>query len=308
MGYAKRRSTSSRRTTRGPYRRYTAKRRSLGKAKRPYRRTYRKKPMTKRRILNATSTKKKDNMLISTNTTAANPIGGATYTTNPAILIGAQTFDYVFPFLCTYRDFTTRTGGSHGFASDTSTRSASTVFMRGYKECITIQTSDGVPWLWRRILISLKGPLIAEISSVFNVAQENSAGFTRVVNAANPGQRANVYNLIFDGTQDADWNSPIDAKLDRNRVTVMYDKTITLASGNEDGMIRKYNRWHGFNKNFVYDDDKAGGQENGSGYHAQGKAGMGDVYVIDIFRPRTGTTTATQLSLHMQGTLYWHEK
>ena len=98
------------------------------------------------------------------------------------------------------------------------------------------------------------------------------------------------------------------AKVDSERLTVKYDKTITLASGNEDGFIRKYPRYHRMGKNLVYSDDETGGTQTQSQFSVQAKAGMGDYWVVDIFRPRAGSTPSNQLIFSTESTLYWHEK
>ncbi|UOK20978.1 capsid protein [Chifec genomovirus UA13_107] len=252
-------------------------------------------------------------MIIQTNTTASTPSGGTSYTAAPAILVG-NTYEYIFPFCCTARDLTSGipTAGNPtlGRVTDQATRTATTCFMRGYSEAITIQTTDGLPWLWRRIVFTYKGLVFPAATSSFNYVMENSAGYARVVNSAPAGSISSFINVAFKGVQNADWNTFVDAPLDTSRISVLYDKTMTIASGNEDGMIRKYKFWHPFNKNLVYDDEESGGStlNNGSYLSVSSKAGMGDAYIVDFFRPRTGGTTASQLSFHPQGTLYWHEK
>lgn len=264
--------------------------------------------MTKKWLLNTTSTKKRDTMLCSTNVTASNPTGSGTYTAAPAILTGA-TYEYILPFQLSNRDLTSALGVK-GVVSDVAARTSTTCFMRGYKECITIQTTDGLPWLWRRIVFTTKGPLFLTSPTGFTLYQETSNGFGRVVNAAPAGSVDAFISTAFRGTRNVDWNDLMDAPIDTSRVTLLYDKCIKLASGNEDGMIKKFNFWHPFNKNLVYDDDENGGSEfqAGNGFSTRSKAGMGDIYVVDYIRPRMGGTTSSQLSFHPQATLYWHEK
>ena len=38
-------------------------------------------------------------------------------------------------------------------------RSLSDVFIRGYKEYVTLATNSGAPWLWRRLVVTMKSPL-----------------------------------------------------------------------------------------------------------------------------------------------------
>jgi len=117
-----------------------------------------------------------------------------------------------------------------------------------------------------------------------------------------------LFNIIFKGQVNSDWLDPMTAPTDNGQVTIKYDKTITLASGNEDGFIRKYKRWHGMNSTLVYGDDESGGAEYPSFYSVGGKRGMGDYYIVDMFRARTGSATSDLLSFSPTSTLYWHER
>ena len=98
------------------------------------------------------------------------------------------------------------------------------------------------------------------------------------------------------------------APTDNNRVSIKYDKTITLASGNEDGFIRSYKRWHRMGKTIVYDDDEQGAGETPGLFSVDGRAGMGDYYIMDMFRARQGSATTDQITVRPTATLYWHEK
>jgi len=62
------------------------------------------------------------------------------------------------------------------------------------------------------------------------------------------------------------------------------------------------------NKTLVYNDEERGDTEESAYYSVGSKAGMGDYYVVDIFRPRVGSTTSNQLLFSPNTTLYWHEK
>lgn len=258
-------------------------------------------------MLNITSRKKQDTMLVSTNTVAGTPVGGTTFTNQPALLQGGNT--YVFPWLCTARDNTVGTDPGSVFQS--SDRTASTCFMRGLKERIQIQTNSGVPWQWRRICFTIKGDYFTQFNeSGYKLYNETSIGWSRVV--SNAGVASNIAlalrRVVFRGQEGNDWNNLFNAKVDNTRVSLKYDKTCTLASGNDEGFIRKYNRWHSMRKTLVYNDDELGGGEAAQQFSTQGRAGMGDYYVLDLFRARTGSTTSDQLSFRPEATLYWHER
>jgi hypothetical protein len=181
--------------------------------------------------------------------------------------------------------------------------------MRGLAENIEIQVADGLPWQWRRICFTTKGLQQSITNSTgFSLFIEASTGFQRVANQVPTAQRTILETALFKGFANADWLDPLTAVVDTTRVTLKYDKTITIASGNEDGVIRKYKRWYPMNKTLAYNDDENGGDQFASSYSTLGKQGMGDYFVVDYFRPRIGSASGNQLSFAPQATLYWHEK
>jgi len=288
---------SKRKTARAYRRRYTAKKR-----------TYRKKPaMSNKRILNISSRKKRDTMLNWTNMTAASQSGSTTYTTAPAVITGGTALVPLTAWSPTARDLNRNSGA--GGVVDVATRTSSTCFMRGIKESIEVQVVNGVPWQWRRIVFSCKG-LYRDvgITPSFAMVQETSNGMVRPFNQPTGQDRLNLEAIVFRGTVNIDWLDQIIAPIDTTRVTLMYDKTRTISSGNQDGVIRKYNFWHGFNKNLVYDDDEKGDSMSTTNWSVTSKPGMGDVFIIDMFRSRSGATSSDQIAVSSTATLYWHEK
>ncbi|AXL65874.1 putative capsid protein [Spider associated circular virus 2] len=281
------------------------------------RRTFKKRrpTMTSKRILNLTATKKRDTMLTYTNVSSDAANGGTTYRTDvPAVLTGGQDVNSVRALLwcATARDNTISSANNRGTAFDQAARTSTTPYMIGLKEAIEIQVSTGMPWQWRRICFTYKGPIGLALGTSQNISTETSNGWVRLVNdiTGNPGggQQYILFEKLFKGQNTQDWNDAMTAKVDNTRVTLKYDKTCTLASGNEDGFIRKYNKWHPMRKTLVYNDDELGGGEAAQVFSTQGKAGMGDYYVLDLFRARTGSTSSDQLSFRPESTLYWHEK
>lgn len=266
--------------------------------------------MSKRMILNTTSRKKRDTMLITTNTTLATPSGSTTYTNNDALLRANAT--YMFPWIPTWKN-----NGGSTTVYDEAGRTSKTCYMRGLKEKIRISTSDGTQWLWRRICFTMKGSQLYGLSTsgyTFAGASPQN-GDMRVVNDVNNGSgqgatiRTNIIDLIFRGGNGRDWNNFFTAPLDPTRISVMYDKTISIQSGNQAGRNVVYNRWHPMNKNLVYDDDENGQETEPAGNSTRGKPGMGDYYVIDMFTSGSPISTETSgLSFSPEATLYWHEK
>lgn len=246
-------------------------------------------------------------MLVYSNTTTEIPQGNTAYAKVPAILNGNST--YMFPWIPTARDLTLFNGTYPTIALQ-SARTASTCYMRGVKEATNIRTDSGLAWQWRRIGFTLKGQRLYQANSAtqwFHL--ESSDGVLRVANnvAGTPlGQ--SILDLVFDGQSGSDWLNLFNAKIDNDVISVKYDKTRTIASGNANGIIRTYHDWHPMNKNLVYDDDENAAGERTLPWSVSGKQGMGDYYIIDFFQPAIGGTASDHLSFAPEATLYWHEK
>lgn len=274
--------------------------------------------MTSRKILNLTAIKKKDTMLNWTNSTGATQVGGATYSSDPAVITGGANSNQgaVFLWCATARDSSVSNTNNNATKYMTASRTARSCYMVGLSENIEIQCNNGMPWQWRRVCFTMKGlPLVAintAPGSVFNDVLETSNGYMRVMNQVNgnPGldPQYALFAALFKGQVNSDWVDLMTAPVDTNRVTIKYDKVVSLSSGNEDGFIRRYKRWHPMRKTLVYNDDEVGGGMFTTQKSVFGKAGMGDYYVVDIFRARQGSSATDQLSVRPESTLYWHER
>lgn len=285
--------------------RSTGRRRSSRRVYRTKKRTYRKRGITMRKILNKTSRKKRDTMVLQTNVSTTTPVGNATYNRGPAPV--SQNSIYIW---CpTARDLSNSTGGVNPSLVD-SARTATTCYMHGLKEKITFSTNDATPWLWRRVVIYSKDPdfrtSTSGAGSTFNTFIENSAGYARVVNQ--PVNGAFYDDRLWKGQINIDWDDFMTAPVDNSRNDVVYDKTVTMSSGAQLGMYRSFNRWHGINKNLVYGDDENGASTATSYWSVSDKRGCGDMYVIDIFKPGAGVQTNSVLYFKPEASLYWHEK
>lgn len=300
------RRSYTRRTTRKGYggpstrRRYPTKRRRYPRK------------MTNKRILNVTSRKKRDTMLSWSKKSDSIPQAIGPYIMDPAPGNGGMS--NVFLWMPTFRDLDKGLSGTPGGVSDPATRTASTCYMRGLKESIEIQTSSGMAWQWRRICFTSKDPG-AVFGSQIAVALDTSNGYARYIrqlasaDAADAAALETLRGIVFRGQIGRDWSSYITAPVDNSRVTVRYDRTMTFQSGNQTGVVRKIKMWHAMNSNLVYDDDENGASNTyTNGFSTSGKAGMGNFFVMDVFMPGIGATSADKLSFDPCATLYWHEK
>lgn len=214
---------------------------------------------------------------------------------------------------------TAQTLDAQSTVANQSSRTASTCYMKGLAEHVRIQTSSGIPWFHRRICFTQKG------SSPFNAISpsdtpiqpfvpylDTSNGierpwFNTQLNAMNTTQLA-MWGLLFKGQNGKDWDDLILAPLDTSRLSIKFDKTWTMQSGNTNGLVRERKLWHPMSHNIVYDDDESGDIEAPSYLSTDSKAGMGDYYVVDIIQPGTGATSSDYLQIGANSTLYWHEK
>lgn len=256
--------------------------------------------MTTRRVLNVSSTKKRDLMLSYSNVISPRNDANTSYALSPAFLqavTGPTQNLFAFAWCATARNSTTTT--------EPTDRNSLTCYMRGLKERIEIQTNSGVPWQWRRICFTRKGAWFTP-STTFTPYSYTSNGYVRVVNQV-PAS-STLFADLFDGANTIDWNDVFAAKVNNNLVSVKYDKTVSIQSGNASGIVRVFSRWHGMNSNLTYADEEYGGDDSTAAYSTLGRKGMGDFYVVDLFQAGVGATSSDILRFNPHATLYWHEK
>lgn len=281
--------------TRRPRRSYAAKRRA-----------YTKRPRTRKSILNLTSRKKSDVLVNTTNISKETPTGSSTFNTGPAILNADNT--YVMPWIATARP--ALINGQLAPPVADATRTSTSCYMRGLKETITIATNSGAPWMWRRICFTLKDDfLYSQAGNNFTWWRATATqGITRNLTSiyAHVPAFLAFKDLVFDGQEGYDWVDMFNAKLDAKRISIKYDKTSVINAGNSNGVIRNTRRWHSMNANIEYSDEEQGGLLTTGPFSVSSKVGMGDYYVVDMFKA-VGTAADT-LSLGIQSKIYWHEK
>ncbi|UPW41531.1 capsid protein [Peromfec virus RodF8_88] len=311
MGYrfatAKR---TARATPRWVKRKPSNRRRSYAK-----KRTYRKRPMTKKRILNVTSRKKRNGMLSWSNT-ASSTGASQTLAVGGAVVAGNSTGFFLFSPTC----MNLNQGSTNpNYAINVAERTATTCYMRGFQETLRIQTNSHVPWFHRRICFNFRGSGPFTTSNPGDTPTQTvtpyidtSNGMERLwlnqqVNAMGQSIQA-LWAILFKGALNQDWNDIVIAPIDTTRVDLKYDKTWLIKSGNESGTIVSRKVWHPMNKNVVFDDDETGESMNSNYFSVDSKQGMGDYYIYDIIVPGLGGSATDLISVQSNATLYWHEK
>lgn len=267
--------------------------------------------MSRRRLLNITSTKKQDNMLHFYHTDPNNP---GTPVQGAGTVIGSV--GGTFLWNATFRD-RSQVIPALGQADRVAMtmRESDTCFIRGVKERLRLTTNTGQPWAWRRIVFTNKGFYDALIAvgvtpNQLNTVrlEQNNSGWSRVTtNIRNTTIENLTNNFLFKGQINIDWSDVHTAAVDTSRVTLLYDKRRVLRSGNASGILKEVKQWLPVNKNIVYDNDENGNTESNSGFSVTGKAGMGDLWIMDFFDCIEPSST-NELRFGTHATLYWHEK
>lgn len=246
-------------------------------------------------------------MVTYTNTVSGSDHGSSTYFNGAATLDGAH--NYLFAWMPTMRE-ARHYDNTDVSGIDASVRQSELCYMRGLKERIHIQTSNGKPWNWRRICFTMKGnDLYRYNESSYNLFTLTSNGYARTVNSfeeSNLG--AELLALLFKGEEGQDWASRYSAQADSSRLSIKFDKTWKIQSGNQYGVLQQKNLWHGMNKNLRYDTEEQGDRTVSTGFSVTSKEGMGDYYIVDLIACGTGGTTSDFLTFQPESTLYWHEK
>lgn len=300
--YARRRR-APRRYTRRPVRRTRTRYRRTTTTTR-FRRT-RRAPMTRRRINEITSKKKKDNMLTWSNVTVPRtPVGPATGTA--AILQGGGPY-YQMTWSPTARQ-KELISGEEPSTVDESTRTSTLTYSKGLRERISLQTNSAVPWTWRRIVFEYKGSA-SYFGSLFpTFLQTSSGGYARGLVEVTSTNLSLLQSLVFDGTVGVDWRDPLNAKVDTTLIKLHSDTTMLIKPDTTAGTLKNFTRYYPFEKNLQYFEDENGAETGDSVYAAQGRNGMGDIFIYDIIAAKGGAAFTDQMTLDIQSTYYWHEK
>lgn len=294
-------------------RRFTRRARTARTRRAPRRRARysRRRKTSTRSVLNLTSTKKRDTMVQFAANGANTPAGGQIgIPPNPA----GDTSTRVNAFLyCP----SMRIIAQKSNIGDRAARTSTTCFAKGFAEAMTFTTTGGDSWQWRRIVLTAKGGdrALGYWRSTSTSGSDGAViGYTRLTRnltaldqAQSTAEWAGLQSVLFRGTKGIDWTDAFTAPVDTTRCSLRSDSRTTIRSGNESGTTRTFKRWYPVNKNLVYDDEENGDDEDPRAYSVTSRAGVGDMYVIDLFKC-SNPTSSQILSWTTTGTWYWHEK
>jgi len=257
--------------------------------------------MSRRRILNIATTKKQDNRLTFSNTDSP----GVAPTQKNMVLSGGSV--YMIPYLATAQD---RSISGATAPIIPGYRGTTEVFMRGYRERISLAANSDTQWTLRRICFRFKGNAIINAATTLTPLwlEVSPNGFVRTAsNVIGTGLQTELQSQMFKGEPNIDWSNLFTAPLDNNRITVAYDRTFHFRSGNGSAHVHNMKLWHPMNKKFYYRDDESGDGNNTSVLHTSGIKGMGDYFIVDIWQGATPETDDV-LTVSYEGTLFWHER
>lgn len=237
--------------------------------------------MSKRRILNFTSTKKRDNLgyYDPDNVTS----GERTIPSTNSNTVN------VYLFSPTARQYEN--------SDDPTDRSRQIVYWKGVREIGNLTTDTSVPWEWRRIVFEAKALRVNEAHGL------TSNGYRRVTA---PFGDLPTLNIIFEGAATSDRSRLMDGKVDTNLVKLHYDKKVVLRSGNDGIHYHNYKHYFPLNANMYYADDESSDSMISSNWCSNTRKGMGNIFIIDLFR--CVSSGNHQLKWTPGATVYWHEK
>lgn len=264
-------------------------------------------------VVRISSRKKQDNMQCAT----YNPLDPEGAVTPGPVSFNAADGLQTMLWMPTGRPKETIQGGEDGHVEDPATRTASTVFYRGLREDVQIQTSGSAAWQWRRIVFEFSSSLETGIPGQSGVPRPYLFTTSGNMRALGPGMQAgslgtayltHVLNYVFKGRQSVDWNNVFTAKTDPARIKIRYDKLRIVQSHNDTGVIRNYKHWFPLNKTFVYDEDEDAA-ENSESYYASPVRGnqMKNLYILDLIFPALSNTDES-IQFSPNATIYWGER
>lgn len=292
------------------YRRFRARRsrvirrRKFAPVRRRFRRRFRRPTTSRRRIKQVASRKKFDTQV------------GATNSGDPVVsnLTLQNTNTYVLSCPTFLPVITNKVVNNTRYR-----RNQQETFFRGVKERIYLNSSASLTW--RRVCFYS----YERLNSAQPIPGTNpNTGDTYLRRNLIPfDPRTTSGELLWQGTVGIDFSEDnrVFARLDAQRVRVVYDKTVRLntqkpRTSDTDTLGRSgfFKRWHGVNKNYRYDQDEEGANRDTlnteSGWCTTSPASPGNFYVLDMFTHGGGQNDSPTVNIgdvSMESTVYWHE-
>lgn len=262
---------------------------------RPYR-ARRPRRMTRRNILELTSTKKQDTML------CTNPLGAP----GPYPQAGVNASAGSFIFCPTYRPKATDVTGET--ENSASARFSSTCYVKGIRERWSISSVGGSPIRWRRIVFHTASTLTSVVPA--GKYQGTLPGNIRI----RPFQNLTTTELndlmtqVAQGVKGTDYLDWPDFKCDVNKIKVISDKTSIIRPETSAGTSRTVNIYTPIEKYIRYLDNEFAEDEVSSPYCTPSGSPLGNVFIWDIFQATLTTSPETNISVAVNTTHYWHER
>lgn len=273
------------------------------KAKFPRRKATR--GISRKRILEITSVKKRDTMRFAVKTALGwvpqEDIRGVRLT-----IPGASNGFYSGIWCPTYRQY------DNGTVEQA--RNSRTVYWKGVSEKMRIETGSQSPVELRRIVFSVPDKI--QLASGAAATDQPSYGLevdqNRYYRTSGDGSmNINYLNLVFSGQRPTDWCNPMTAKTDTKRVRIHSDKRMKIASGNSSPGVKEMKFYDALNRNMTYDDDELGGEVVTSGWAETSRFGQQmNVYVLILMMGVGDNATPKDGNVWMdiESTVYWHER
>lgn len=196
--------------------------------------------------------------------------------------------------------------GQRGSKLDTSLRTSESIYAKGLRERITLETNNSAPWEWRRICFTSKDDFGQTDATTSTFFRQTSNGMVRMLSALSSG--IYLQDELFEGERNSDWLSVFTAPLSRKNFSIKYDKTRIIRSTNNSGTIREYKLWHPMESTLAYREEQNGETMTESAVSVTGRVGMGNYYVIDMFRKHGVNDDQSTLTFTPEATFFWHEK
>jgi hypothetical protein len=291
----KRSRRSSKYAKKGTRRKAPSRKYSSRKSARRPKRTF------KRRVLSASTRKKKDVLINGTGP----PDGGGVALSEAQI--GADQIDQYIPTCPTFRPILANGDAKY-------VRQMQSIFFVGFKENLWITITGGTPFHHRRVVFSTTDRITraALPGNPVNGIMWQGSAFS-LLDGTNV---ALDIEILFEGLFNLDWSDPMLASIDTNKIKVWSDTRQTYNSGNDDsGRSRLISRWTPVKRAVIYDDEEAGYRAdidnsqvgNQSSPWSVDKGGvMGNLYVYNFFR--SASTSDDTLRIRTEAKVYWHER